>query len=91
MYFKDVVIIEKLTGGAIYIYDRNWFDDKFDVKVTIYEQNYRPNNMTPASYRIYRNSFMDTSLSHDEGRIMHYTGWQSRVTKYLRNKLGWDV
>jgi len=91
MYFRDAVIIEKLTGGAIYIYKRDWFDEKFDVKVSLYEQNYKPNNMTPGRYRIYRSLFMNTSLSHDEGRIMHYTGWQDRVTKYLRNKLGWDV
>jgi len=91
MYFSDVVIIEKMTGGAIYIYDRSWFDDKFDVKVSIYEKHYKPNILVPARYRIYRNSYMDTSRTPDEGRMMHYTGWQGKVDRYLRNKLGWDV
>ncbi|MBT2642868.1 hypothetical protein J7I80_11575 [Bacillus sp. ISL-41] len=91
MYFSDVVIIEKMTGGAIYIYDRSWFDDKFDVKVSIYEQYYKPNRPVPGPYKINRNAFMDTTLSHDEGRIKHYSGWQEDVDKYLRNKLGWDV
>lgn len=91
MYFSDVVIIEKMTGGAIYIYDRSWFDDKFDVKVSIYEKHYKPNIPVPARYRIYRNGYMDTSLTPEEGRMMHYTGWQRRVDNYLRNKLGWDV
>lgn len=91
MYFKDVVIIERLDMGAIYIYDIFSFDNKFGIKIDNYEAVYKPGKYLSHADKIYRSSFMDKDTVYRGGWIPHKLGWQRNVTNYLKYQLGWDV
>lgn len=91
MYFQDVVIMEKLDQGAIYIYERNYFDSYFGVRVDVYEEAKSANKYVPYYKMINRKLFMHKDKVYKGGWISHTLGWQRNVTNYLKYKLGWDV
>lgn len=91
MYFREVVIIERLDTGAIYVFERNSFDEKHGIQISNYEKVYRPGLYISHREQIFRSTFMDKESVYKDGWIAHTRGWQNRVDNFLRYKLGWDV
>ncbi|WP_026701743.1 hypothetical protein [Salibacterium aidingense] len=95
MFFKDVVVMEVLGTGAVYIYSRHIFDEHF-WPLLQNVQNY---------YYLERRKFMNKDLiiqdgiikqsngdMHTrEGRLIHSGAWQSRFDSYFMLTLNWEV
>ncbi|WP_163152243.1 hypothetical protein [Anoxybacillus sp. MB8] len=92
MYFPDVVIVEVLGTGAVYIYDAAVFQKHFQSKIDqmlMEREKYSNSWMKPREVK--RTQFMDINLILPEGRLVHHKGWQYKFDAWLRRELGWEV
>lgn len=88
MFFRDVVIMEVLKTGAVYVYSRKVFDEHFGIKI--------------ASLFARRERYLDADLSREDVRerafVLNGTGWlphrgqwQYDFDSWLRMNLRWEV
>ena len=93
-YFPDVVIMEILGTGAVYIYEVDVFESHFGEKVKRYREGLESDgdkryNISP--YRLERRVIMDRDLVYKNGWLMHSGDWQRKFDNYLRKSLRWEV
>ena len=92
MYFADVVIIEVLATGAVYIYNHYKFKRYFQQKVDKYladkEKTY-PRGFFPKELK--RSELMDKGHIVKGGWLTHIGKWQERFDEQLKLNLSWEV
>ena len=88
MYFHDVVIMEVIGIGAVYVYDVQTFRQYFQPKVDRYLKEKR-------LYELKREHLRDRSKVYKkgwaEGWLRHQGNWQQDFDFWLRTQLGWEV
>ena len=95
-YFSDVVIMEILGTGAVYIYERDFFNRRFGNLVDKYLESVEKADIHGWSYtdkrlRLTRSKLMEKNLIVPGGWLPHYLGWEDKFDKYLKQQLNWEV
>jgi hypothetical protein len=96
MYFERHVIIEVLTVGAVYIYEREVFNQHFQQKIIqMRADRERYKNMHWQPQDVKRDRLLDKNLivsrNGSQGWLRHYGNWQMEFDNWLRFNLGWEV
>lgn len=95
MYFEDVVIMEILGTGAVYVYKKELYQKKFDHIVQRYlEEDERlklGNFYNYNKYRLTRSMLMEKNSVVLGGWLTHSGGWQYKFDYFLKNRLKWEV
>jgi hypothetical protein len=92
LYFEDVVIMEVLGTGAVYIYEINVFNRHFQAKIDkllVDRENHQKNLMKEPDLK--RDQIRNQDLIYKDGRLIHYIGWQENFDFWLERYLGWEV
>lgn len=93
-YFEDVVIMEILGTGAVYVYDLDYFSKRFQWKVDMFIEEEEKNAVTGQFYnsvRITRDYFMDKDKVIRGGWLSHNARWQEKFDDFLSRQLNWEV
>lgn len=95
-YFSDVVIMEILGTGAVYIYERDFFNRRFGNLIDKYLESIEKADIqgwpyTDRIFRLTRSKLMEKSLTVPGGWLPHYSEWERRFDNYLRQQLNWEV
>ncbi|WP_042355656.1 hypothetical protein [Bacillus rubiinfantis] len=92
MYFSDVVIMEVLGTGAIYVYTTSdfthYYQNKIDTMLSEREK-YQNSHYIPKEVR--RSELMDKYRTVPGGWLTHSGGWQDKFDFWLQSRLGWEV
>ncbi|MFC0297557.1 hypothetical protein [Geobacillus jurassicus] len=93
MYFRDVVIMEVLGTGAVYIYRADVFRRHFQPKIDrmLAERERFANKAWLKVREVKRAELMDRNLTIPGGWLRHNGGWQRKFDEWLRRELGWEV
>lgn len=91
MYFWDVVIIEVLGVGAVYVYDKKFFTQKFGHRIDMHENRAQSNRDFHSRHVVRRSLLMEKELVIPGGWLTHNQGWQWNFDRFLRDRLGWEV
>lgn len=93
MYFRDVVIMEVLGTGAVYIYPADVFQRHFQPKIDrmLAERERFVNKAWLKVREVKRTELMDRNLTIPGGWLRHNVGWQWKFDEWLRRELGWEV
>ncbi|MFD0960580.1 hypothetical protein [Paenibacillus chungangensis] len=96
MYFERHVIIEVLTVGAVYIYEREVFNQHFQQKIDhMREERERLKHTIWGPQEVKREKLLNKDLivtrNGSQGWLRHYSDWQSVFDRWLRDNLGWEV
>jgi hypothetical protein len=92
MYFRDVVIMEVLGTGAVYVYRADVFHKHFQHKIDrmlMEREKYSHSWRKPREVK--RSELMDKSLTIPGGWLIHNHDWQMKFDAWLRRELGWEV
>jgi hypothetical protein len=95
MYFRDLVILETLEIGAVFIYSNEVFDKHLQKHVDHAIRTKRNNSDDYELENLSRTRLMDKTLvlqvKWRDGRIVHRpNSWQDKVDAYLKD-FGWEV
>lgn len=92
MYFSDVVVIEVLGTGAVYIYKTSTFNKHFQPKVDkmLTEKERFEGSWIPPK-EVKRSELMDKWEIVSGGWLRHVGGWQNKFDEWLSDELGWEV
>lgn len=92
MYFPDVVVMEVLGTGAVYVYKTQTFNRHFQGKIDkmLTEREQLEKSWIPAK-EVKRSQLMDKDLTIRGGWLSHNAGWQSKFDYWLKNQLRWEV
>lgn len=93
-YFEDVVIMEILGTGAVYIYEKRYFINRWQEKVEEFLQAEERMAILGHSYnpvRLTRRFLMDPDNVIRHGRLTHGGQWQEEFDSYLSKYLNWEV
>lgn len=93
-YFNDVVIMEVLGTGAVYVYNIITFEREFGEKVNNYREsleNARFKVFKTNSFNLRRSMLMNPNSVVPGGRLSHYKGWQKNFDNFLSKRLNWEV
>ncbi|UGB33151.1 hypothetical protein [Metabacillus sp. B2-18] len=92
MYFSDVVVIEVLGTGAVYIYKTSTFNKHFQPKVDkmLAEKERLDGSWIPPK-EVKRSELMDKWEIVSGGWLRHVGDWQSKFDDWLSDELGWEV
>lgn len=93
-YFDDVIIMEILGTGAVYVYEHSVFERHYGNKIAKYKRMLESATYQQyghITYRLTREMIRNQDLIYKEGRLLHKRGWQKKFDHYLSNKLGWEV
>lgn len=86
MTFTDVVIIEKLGTGAVYVYEKKIFESSFRREIDrIRAKETSGWIIKEVTHGDLRN--IDLAIN----RLMHTGGWQDKFDTWLKYNLGWEV
>lgn len=93
-YFEDVVIMEVLGMGAVYVYEANVFEGHFGHYIRQYREAlesemYQTHGIV--TYHLDREMIRDKALVYRGGWLSHSGAWQGRFDEYLERSLGWEV
>jgi len=95
MYFSDVVVMEVLGTGAVYIYTLKTFQKHFQPRIDQMLQDIEESERKPHWARnireVKRSSLMDKYLIHKNGWLSHRSDWQLTFDYWLSRNLGWEV
>lgn len=93
MYFRDVVIMEVLGTGAVYIYRADVFQRHFQPKIDrmLAERERFAHTAWQRVREVKRSELMDRDLTIPGGWLRHTGGWQWKFDEWLRRELGWEV
>ncbi|MFC4799469.1 hypothetical protein ACFPA1_08870 [Neobacillus sp. GCM10023253] len=92
MYFSDVVVMEVLGTGAVYVYTSSDFNRYFQKKIDNMladREKYQNSYYVPKEVR--RPELMDKYLTVPGGWLTHTGGWQDKFDYWLYSHLGWEV
>ena len=93
-YFEDVVIMEVLGTGAVYVYEASTFEEHFGHHIHQYREAldseiYETTGFM--TYRLDREMIRDKELVYRGGWLSHSGTWQWKFDEYLERALGWEV
>jgi len=92
MYFSDVVVMEVLGTGAVYVYKTSTFNKNFQPKI---DRMLAEREKTERSWmkprEVKRSELMEKSLIIRGGWLVHSGGWQMKFDAWLRRELKWEV
>lgn len=92
MYFSDVVIMEVLGTGAVYVYYTDVFEKHFQTKINqMLTQRERFANSWVQVKEVKRSQLMDKTLIVPGGWLRHHADWQYKFDAWLKSTLGWEV
>lgn len=92
LYFQDVVIMEVLGTGAVYIYETSVFNRHFQHKVDkLLVEREKPRPAWTREPDLKREAVRNPDLIYKNGRLIHYGGWQWDFDNWLKYNLGWEV
>ncbi len=91
MYFNDVVIIEVLGVGAVYIYDKKFFNKQFGHRIEMHENEVQSSKHTYSRHVVRRSLLMEKEWIIPGGWLTHTQGWQQNFDRFLNRRLGWEV
>ncbi|MBZ5201572.1 hypothetical protein HU147_10125 [Planomicrobium chinense] len=91
MYFYDVVIIEVLGVGAVYVYDKDFFNQKFGQRIAMHENDTQSNRYSYSRHVVRRSLLMEKEWVVTGGWLTHNQGWQANFDRFLSRRLGWEV
>lgn len=92
MYFPEVVIMEVLGTGAVYVYDAGLFQRVFQSRIDkMLEQRERSEERWIRVTEVKRSELMDQSLVMKGGWLRHHGSWQWDFDRWLQSRLGWEV
>ncbi|SDN61741.1 hypothetical protein SAMN04487897_103353 [Paenibacillus sp. yr247] len=93
MYFSDVVVMEVLGSGAVYVYSIATFDQYFQPKIDEMNSQKEKAKTNPWTHvrEVRRSELMDKNRIVHEGWLTHNGGWQNKFDNWLRSQLGWEV
>ncbi|WP_078427532.1 hypothetical protein [Alkalihalobacterium alkalinitrilicum] len=92
MYFPDVVVMEVLGAGAVYVYSPSTFERHFQPmidKMLAEKEKYENSWIEPKEVK--RSLLMDKNLIIRGGWLSHNAGWQFKFDAWLKTNLGWEV
>ncbi|WP_071394826.1 hypothetical protein [Bacillus tuaregi] len=92
LYFEDVVIMEVLATGAVYVYEMSVFNRHFQHKVDkLLDDREKPRRVLEKEPDLSREDVRDQDLVYQYGRLSHHRGWQHVFDHWLKSNLGWEV
>lgn len=93
MYFQDVVIMEVLGTGAVYVYNNATFEKHYQqiINQLLARREQVKNKPWLHINDVKRSELMNKDLIVDGGWLRHFEGWQQNFDYWLRNNLGWEV
>lgn len=91
MYFHDVVIIEVLGIGAVYVYDKEFFNRQFGRRIEMHESKGQSNSNLHSRHVVRRSLLMEKEWVVPGGWLTHNYGWQYNFDNFLSRRLGWEV
>ncbi len=92
MYFSDVVVMEVLGTGAVYVYTNQTFRRHFQKRIDemlVEREKYQNSWIKPKDVK--RSVLMEKTLTIPGGWLSHNGGWQHKFDYWLRTNLGWEV
>ena len=96
-YFSDVVIMEVLGTGAVYVYEISQFNERFGHLVEKHRKQQDSKDETLFAYQnrrpfvLKRSMLMDKEMVYKGGWLSHNANWQSSFNHYLKYRLNWEV
>ncbi|SES24546.1 hypothetical protein SAMN04487944_1276 [Gracilibacillus ureilyticus] len=94
MYFSNVVVMEVLDVGAVYVYETRVFNQFFQPKIArMLEEKEKYKNSWIQPKEVKRPELMDKSRIVKGGWLQHSprNRWQAKFDDWLKNQLGWEV
>ncbi|HWL23554.1 hypothetical protein M3610_26820 [Neobacillus sp. MER 74] len=92
MYFPDVVVMEVLGTGAVYVYKASDFHRYFQKKIdTMLAEKEKYQNSYYVPREVKRSELMDKYRTIKGGWLTHTGDWQFKFDHWLRSYLGWEV
>jgi len=93
MYFPDVVIMEVLDVGAVYVYTTKTFNLHFQPKIDrmLQEQEQFSNRPLMRVKEVKRSELMERHLIYKDGWLRHANQWQDTFDSWLKSNLRWEV
>lgn len=94
MYFPDVVVMEVLGKGAVYVYYTDEFEKHFQPKINqMLAEREKYANSWRQPREVKRSELMNKNLIVPGGRLIHIPPgrWQRRFDDWLSQTLGWEV
>lgn len=91
MFFDEVVILEIIGTGAVYVYENSVFDNHYGVKVSEYEKEIEAGQKYNQSTKLTHSMFRRQELVYKNGWLTHTSDWQTKFDKYLKKSLHWEV
>lgn len=92
MYFSDVVVMEVLGTGAVYVYSTSVFNRYYQKKIDdmlAEREKHQHSWFKPRDVK--RHALMDQDLTVSGGWLRHVGGWQDKFDRWLESNLGWEV
>lgn len=93
-YFNDVVIMEIIGTGAVYVYSLKTFEKHFASKVNPYRESKESETYIRYGYtpiKLERSMIMDKALVYKGGWLKHAGKWQETFDIYLKQDLKWEI
>ncbi|MGB3261748.1 hypothetical protein [Paenisporosarcina sp.] len=94
MFFEDVVIMEILGTGAVYVYRQEFYKIRFNHLVQRYieeEERVKMRMSYYNRYRLSRSMLMEKDSVVPGGWLTHVSSWQNKFDNFLKNRLKWEV
>jgi hypothetical protein len=92
MYFPDVVVMEVLGTGAVYVYKTSEFNRYYQKKIdTMLAEKEKYQNSFYVPREVKRSELMDKYRTIPGGWLAHTGDWQFKFDNWLRSNLGWEV
>jgi hypothetical protein len=92
MYFSDVVVMEVLGTGAVYVYSSSVFNRLFQKKIdSMLAEKEKYQNSYYVPREVKRSELMDKYKTVRGGWLTHSGDWQWKFDYWLREDLGWEV
>jgi hypothetical protein len=92
MYFPDVVVMEVLGTGAVYVYKTSEFTRYYQKKIdTMLTEKEKYQNSFYVPREVKRSELMDKYHTVPGGWLTHTADWQFKFDNWLRSNLGWEV
>ena len=94
MFFDDIVIMEILGTGAVYVYTKEFYNNRFDYliqKYLIEEEKVKMGRMYYNRFNLRRSMLMEKDSVVRGGWLPHAGNWQYKFDHFLKQRLNWEV
>lgn len=92
LYFPDVVIMEVLGTGAVYVYKSRDFNRHYQNKIDVMlaeKEKFQNSYYVPKEVK--RSELMNKDRTVKGGWLIHVGDWQWKFDNWLRTNLSWEV